>query len=173
MRVSLSVGPLTDGAGPRIRDGQGAARIETHRLLDSAPVRDLLARSNPQVTLVATIISARVYQDVVVAGFTELREDHFVEAPVKVKSYEGSAYLHVPLPSGDLLANGFTLPEPMHAAGVSATPESASGQMGGINGNQGTVIGSSRGPVQTGNGVLVNDSTVHGTVMRDKRSGRK
>lgn len=170
MRVSLSVGPLTDGAGPKIRDGQGAARIETHRLLDSSPVRDLLARSNPQVTLVATIISARVYQDVVVAGFSELREDHFVEAPVKVKSYEGSAYLHVPLPSGDLLANGFTPPA---APPATEQENDAPPRRGDINGNRGTVIGSSQGPVQTGNGVQVNGSTVHGTVMRDKRSGRK
>ncbi|GAA3433028.1 hypothetical protein [Kutzneria kofuensis] len=174
MRVSLSVGPLTDDAGPRIRDGQGAARIETHRLLDSAPVRDLLARSNPQVTLVATIISARVYEDVVAGGYSELREDQFVEAPVKVKSYEGSAYLHVPLPSGDLLANGFTLPEPPQVAEHATEPaEPASVQIRDISGNRGTVIGSNQGPVQTGDGVQVNGSTVHGTVMRDKRSGRK
>jgi hypothetical protein len=174
MRVSLSVGPLTDGAGPRIRDGQGAARIETHRLLDSEPVRDLLTRSNPQVTLVATVISARVYQDVVVGGYSELRADHFVAAPVKVKSYEGKAYLHVPLPSGDLLTNGFAPVEAPRADDpVADSVEQASVRIGDITGNRGTVIGSSRGPVQTGNGVQVNDSTIHGTVMRDKRSGRK
>ena len=174
MRVSISVGPLTDGAGPEIRDGQGAARIETHRLLDSPPVRDLLTRSNPDVTLVATIISARVYEDVVVGGYCELGEDQFVQAPVKVKSYEGSAYLHVPLPSGDLLANGFTLPEPTKADDRTTTAtEPSSVRLGDISGNKGTVIGSSHGPVQTGSGVQVNDSVVHGTVMRDKRSGRK
>jgi hypothetical protein len=174
MRVSLSVGPLTDGSGPRVRDGQGAARIETHRLLDSHPVRDLLTRSNPQVTLVATIISARVYEDVVVGGYSELREDHFVKAPVKVKSYEGSAYLHVPLPSGDLLVGGFTPVEPPRAAEpVTDSVEPASVRMGNITGNRGTVIGSSQGPVQTGNGVQVNDSTVHGTVMRDQRGERR
>ncbi len=176
MRVSLSAGPLTDNAGRGIRDGQGAARIETHRLLDSQPVRDLLARSNPQVTLVATIISARVYEDVVVGGYSELSKDHFVEAPVKVKSYEGNAYLYVPLPSGDLLANGFTLPEPAEAddrPAAAAAPESESARIGDVSGNRGTVIGSNRGPVQTGSGVQVNDSVVHGGVMRDKRSGRK
>lgn len=144
MRVSISVGPLTDKEGPSIRDGQGAARIETHRLLDAPPVKDLLARSNPQVTLVATIISARVYEDVVVGGYSHLRADSFVAAPVQVKSYQGTAYLHVPAPSGDLLANGFAPQQSVAAADHEpATP--AAVRIGDVDRNNGVVIGTNSG----------------------------
>ncbi|WP_043731598.1 hypothetical protein [Kutzneria sp. 744] len=143
MRVSVSVGPLTDKEGPSIRDGQGAARIETHRLLDSQPVRDLLTRSNPEVTLVAAIISARVYEDVVVGGYSSLRAESFVAAPVEVKSYEGTAYLHVPVPSGELLATGFTPQRPAAVEEVAEKP--ASVRIGNVDNNSGVVVGTNSG----------------------------
>jgi hypothetical protein len=143
MRVSISVGPLTDKEGPSIRDGQGAARIETHRLLDAPPVKDLLARSNPEVTLVATIISARVYEDVVVGGYSSLRAESFVAAPVRVKSYQGTAYLHVPTPSGELLATGFTPQRARTAAQDDEQPTAV--RIGKVNRNNGVVVGTNSG----------------------------
>ncbi|QUQ71491.1 hypothetical protein [Kutzneria sp. CA-103260] len=144
MRVSITVGPLTDKAGTSIRDGQGAARIEVHRLLDAKPVRDLLTRSNPEVTLVATIISARVYEDVVMGGYCQLSAESFVPAPVEVKSYQGKAYLHVPVPSGDLLVNGFAPQQPVMEP--AAEPESAASvRIGDVDRNSGVVIGTNTG----------------------------
>ncbi|MEV6609729.1 hypothetical protein [Kutzneria sp. NPDC051319] len=150
MRVSISVGPLTDKEGPSIRDGQGAARIETHRLLDADPVKDLLVRSNPEVTLVATIISARVYEDVVVGGYSSLSADSFVAAPVQVKSYQGTAYLHVPAPSGELLATGFAPRQPVVPAEGPRADVPASVQIGKVNRNRGAVVGNNSGAIQTG-----------------------
>ena len=149
MRVSISVGPLTDKSGPEIRDGQGAARIETHRLLDSQPVRDLLARSNSDVTLVAAIISARVYEDVVVGRYSKLGPDSFVAAPVEVKSYQGTAYLHVPAPSGDLLASGFSPQQPV-AADPGDTPKPGAVRIGNVDRNSGVVIGTNSGGFRFG-----------------------
>ncbi|MFI9384678.1 hypothetical protein [Kutzneria sp. NPDC052558] len=152
MRVSMTVGPLTDKAGPSIRDGQGAARIEVHRLLDAKPVCELLTRSNPEVTLVAAIISARVYEDIVVGGYCQLDTDSFVPAPVEVKSYQGTAFLHVPTPSGDLLANGFTPQQSVMpvADKREATPTPASVKIGKVSRNRGAVVGNNSGDIQTG-----------------------
>ncbi|HEY8374797.1 MAG TPA: hypothetical protein VIL00_18860 [Pseudonocardiaceae bacterium] len=110
MRVSITVGPVTDSGQNRPEDGSGEARIEVHRLLDSEPVRDLLTRSGP-ATRVAAILSARAFEDAVLSGFAADDPDLYVPAPVEVKSYQGRAYLRVPHPSGDLLAHGFR-PEP-------------------------------------------------------------
>lgn len=106
MRVSVNVGPMTDSGENRISDGSGESRIETHRLLDSTPVRDLLARSNA-TTSVAAIVSSRAFEDAVLTGFADDDPGLYVAAPVQVKSYQGRAYLRVPRPSGDLLAHGF------------------------------------------------------------------
>ncbi|MCP2166779.1 hypothetical protein [Goodfellowiella coeruleoviolacea] len=141
MRVSISVGPLTDSGQNRVGDGKGHARIETHRLLDAQPVRDLLDRSNPDVTLVAAILSARAYEDVVAAGYTGLAESQFVPAPVQVKTYQGTAYLHVPRPSGGLLTEGFTLDSaapaaatPAHAEATDTAPAPAHAGISGVTG---------------------------------------
>ncbi|MET1073637.1 MAG: hypothetical protein ABWY11_13400, partial [Umezawaea sp.] len=67
MRVSVNVGPMTDSGAKRLGDGSGDARIETHRLLDSEPVRALLSRSGP-TTRVAAIVSQRAYDDAVASG---------------------------------------------------------------------------------------------------------
>lgn len=106
MRVSINVGPMTDSGANKISDGSGDARIETHRLLDSSPVRELLTRSG-MTTCVAAIVSERAFQDAVRPGFTDDEPEMFVPAPVAVKTYQGRAYLRVPCPSGDLLAVGF------------------------------------------------------------------
>jgi hypothetical protein len=101
MRAAVAVGPL--------RSGNGATRVEAARLVDAQQVRDLLDRSDPDVTFVAAIISQRVHEDVVVGGYSPGRQ--FVPASVNVKTYQGNAYLHVPKPSGDLLASGFAKPK--------------------------------------------------------------
>ncbi|WP_156753289.1 nucleotidyl cyclase domain-containing protein [Actinokineospora pegani] len=111
MRVAVHVGPMTgSGANPLSR-GSGASRVEAHRLLDADPVRDLLSRSTP-VTCVAAIVSARVFADAVESGYTGEDPELYIPAPVKVKSYEGTAYLRVPAPSGELLAHGFRGADP-------------------------------------------------------------
>lgn len=111
MRVSVAVGPLTDSDDTRLGDGSGAAMIETHRLLDCEPVRQLLESSDPEVTFVAAVISARAYEDVVLSGYAVKAPGEFVRVPVTVKSYQGDAYLHVPKPSGTLLSRGITMPD--------------------------------------------------------------
>jgi len=70
MRLSIHVGPLPD-------EGIGKPMNDTHRLLDSEPVRAALNKSSPDVTFVAAIISDRAYQDAVAEGFTALRREEF------------------------------------------------------------------------------------------------
>ncbi|WP_055407141.1 hypothetical protein [Frankia sp. ACN1ag] len=110
MRVSLHVGPVTDSGTNRLGDGNGDARIALHRLLDAAAVRHLLDDSSPRGTLVAAILSSRVFEDVVVGGYSVLDPAHFVRVSVEEKSYRGEAYVHVPRPTGGLLARGFRVP---------------------------------------------------------------
>ncbi|MET9262650.1 hypothetical protein [Amycolatopsis sp. NPDC004079] len=115
LRASIAVGPLSDSGDARLGDGSGAAMVETHRLLDCGPVRDLLESSDPEVTFVAAVLSARVYEDVVLSGYAAKAPGEFVRVPVSVKSYVGDAYLHVPKPSGELLSRGITTPDdPVH-----------------------------------------------------------
>ncbi|MEV7095685.1 hypothetical protein AB0M80_22840 [Amycolatopsis sp. NPDC051045] len=106
MRVSVHVGPVTDSGQGLLSEGSGTARIETHRLLDAAPVRELLNRSGP-MTRVAAIVSARAYQDAVLSGYAADAPEHYVPAPVEVKKLVDTGYLRVPSPSGDLLRDGF------------------------------------------------------------------
>ncbi|MDA2807077.1 hypothetical protein [Nocardiopsis suaedae] len=101
MRVSLGVGPLPDtGDGSGI-DAMGDAMIDTHRLLDSGAVRRALSRSHPDTTLVAAIIGRRVYEDVVLGGFTGVDASRWapVDAEVAGKGYRAEGYLYVPVPS--------------------------------------------------------------------------
>lgn len=144
MRVSIAIGPLTDSDEARLGDGSGAAMIETHRLLDCEQVRQLLEDSDPDVTFVAAIISPRVYEDVVLSGYCSKAPGEFVPVEVAVKTYQGTAYLHVPKPSGQLLRRGIGISESpdgteaqTRAAAATGTPGS-----GGVNNSMsGTVIG--------------------------------
>ncbi|WP_406692527.1 hypothetical protein REH65_12305 [Saccharopolyspora sp. ID03-671] len=114
MRVSLSVGPVTDSGKELLGDGNGATRIEAHRILDSEPVRDILDRSS-DVTRVAAIVSQRVYEDAVLAGYTAEEVEEYVEVTAKVKTFNSHAYLRVPKPSGRLLREGFLTGKPASA----------------------------------------------------------
>jgi hypothetical protein len=139
MRVSIAVGPLTDSEDGRLGDGSGASMIETHRLLDCEPVRRLLEDSDHEVTFVAAVISARVYEDVVVSGYSTKAPTEFVSVPVRVKTYQGTGFLHVPKPSGGLLERGLGAvdDETAPSSGAVSLPEtgpvanSVTGKVGG------------------------------------------
>ncbi|MFE6780122.1 hypothetical protein [Streptomyces sp. NPDC057702] len=102
LRVSLHIGPLPD-TGEEF-DGNGTPRNDTHRLLDSRPVKAMLAASNENITQVAAILSDRCYQDAVESGYTGRHTDHFIEVPATVegKRFDQRAWLYVPAPSGNL-----------------------------------------------------------------------
>jgi hypothetical protein len=106
MRVSLHVGPVHDPGRDALADGNGAARIALHRLLDDNSVRKLLEQTDPLTTHVGAIVSPRVYDDAVVEGYAALAPSEFCRVAVKVKTYRGVAYVHVPRLSGVLLADG-------------------------------------------------------------------
>ncbi|MFJ5927695.1 hypothetical protein ACIQF6_34375 [Kitasatospora sp. NPDC092948] len=102
LRVSLHLGPLPD-TGDEF-DGNGTPRNDTHRLLDSRPVKAVLAASRESITHVAAILSDRCYQDAVASGYTGRHPDHFIEVPATVegKTFDQRAWLYVPAPSGNL-----------------------------------------------------------------------
>ncbi|WP_369266267.1 hypothetical protein [Streptomyces harbinensis] len=103
LRASVHVGPLSEP------DGNGTARNDTHRLLDSRPVKAILATPGTErATHLAAIVSDRVYEDVVLGGYTGLRPEHFIEVPATVpgKPFAQRAWLYIPSPSGHLLRNG-------------------------------------------------------------------
>jgi len=162
MRVSINVGPMTDSGGNRLGDGSGAGRVETHRLLDSDAVRHLLDLSTPTITFVAAVVSERTFEDAVAGGFTAVDPELFVEVPVTVKSYQGRAYLYVPLPFGGLLEHGFR-PAELQAgavAGSAGRPLDADGGVrvggvGNVTGDIRTIVTDARGPVHAGDGSQV------------------
>ncbi|MEU5125825.1 hypothetical protein [Streptomyces mobaraensis] len=102
LRASLHVGPLPDSGAPG--DGNGTPRNDTHRLLDSRPVRAILAASSESITQVAAILSQRVFEDAVLSGYTRRHPDQFIEVPATVagKNFQQLAWLYVPAPSGNL-----------------------------------------------------------------------
>lgn len=123
LRASVHVGPLPDGDGPG--DGNGTARNDTHRLLDSRPVKAILAAASEQVTHLAAVISQRVYEDVVLGGYSGLHPDRCVEVPATVegKNFSQRAWLYVPSPSGNLVEAGVRPREdPADRTGASADP---------------------------------------------------
>ena len=126
LRASVHVGPLPE------EDGNGTARNDTHRLLDSRPVKAILAvPGSEQTTHLAVILSHRVYEDVVLGGYTGLGPDHFIEVPATVegKAFAQRAWLHIPSPSGHLLRHGIVATLGQEgAAGPAAAPAEPAGQ---------------------------------------------
>jgi hypothetical protein len=104
LRVSIHVGPLPDRG--LSNDGVGRAMNDTHRLLDSDQVREVLLRTSEDVTFVAAILSRRAYEDAVEGGYTGLHASQFAEVTATAKRFSEVAYLHVPEPSGALLRSG-------------------------------------------------------------------
>lgn len=105
LRVALHVGPVTLDPDRAHLGGNGTARNEAHRLLDSEPIRLMLAAASADVTYVAAVLSDRVFQDVVADGYTGRHPDQFIEvaAVVPGKQFSQRAWVHVPEPSGSLL----------------------------------------------------------------------
>jgi class 3 adenylate cyclase len=100
LRVAVHLGPVPD-SGER-REGIGTPVNDAFRLLDSDAIRRELSGSNPDLTLVAAIVSQRVFEDVVRAGFTpRLPPDRFrpVIAEVAGKEFVQPAWIYVPKPS--------------------------------------------------------------------------
>ncbi|MEV7774300.1 hypothetical protein [Kitasatospora sp. NPDC086791] len=169
LRVSLNIGPLPDAGGEF--DGNGTARNDTHRLLDSRPVKAMLAASNESVTQVAAILSDRCYQDAVAGGFTGRHPDHFIEVPATVegKRFDQRAWLYVPAPSGNLydrrILGDVVVEEQEARNGRPAAAEPAPGRRA-----PRTVL------KQRADGGNVNSGTVHGgqsvTTVRGDYAGR-
>ncbi|RLK61714.1 hypothetical protein [Actinokineospora cianjurensis] len=108
LRAALHVGPVRPLGG-------GRALVTAHRLLDAAPLRDALTRSDEDRTFLAALISDRVHDDIIDAGYATLPT---AAIPVHIKEYRATAHLHVPTPSGDLLTTGL-VPAPT----ASPTPD--------------------------------------------------
>jgi hypothetical protein len=153
LRASLHVGPLPEHPTDSRLSGNGTPRNDTHRLLDSGPVRDILAKANAEVTYLAAILSDRVYDDVVVSGYAGRHPAHFreVSATVTGKDFAQRAWIYVPEPSGNLLLGNDTptVPASRAAASTAAVP-AATGQI--IHGN-----------TTHGTGVFGSGNTIYGS----------
>ncbi|GAA1201424.1 hypothetical protein [Prauserella alba] len=179
MRVSLTAGPVTDSGENWMSDGSGDTRIEAHRMIDSDDARAVLADSSG-ATCVAGIVSEQVYRDVVLSGYSGEDPGLYVEVGVKVKTFEGKAYLRVPKPSGDILRRGLT----RHADAVEAADgapsatakdersraaptyvgvETAQGSVGTVVTGEGNTVNSGGGNQFNGVGITGTGPTVLGT----------
>lgn len=156
LRMSLHVGPLpADPADPYLT-GNGTARNDTHRLLDSRPVKAMLAAASPETTFLACILSDRVFTDVVAEGYAGRHPDHFLEvaATVDGKPFAQRAWLLVPEISGNLLSVGLPQADPA----PDANPEPPGPRSGSTfaprigRDNTGQVIGSVGGNATFGGG---------------------
>jgi hypothetical protein len=127
LRASLNVGPLPDCG--ETGDGNGTARNDTHRLLDSRPVRDMLAAADEHVTHLVAILSQRVYEDAVLGGYSGLRPGRFMEVSASVpgKRFAQQAWLFVPSPSAGLLRGGTPQLEPDSGPTVTQSTHAFSG----------------------------------------------
>lgn len=97
LRVSMHLGPVP-GVGSDVPDPASTPMNEVFRYLDAAPTRDALRDSNPDVTFLAALLSQRVFEDVVVAGYSGLHADQFTQvvATVPEKDFAHPAWLYVP-----------------------------------------------------------------------------
>jgi class 3 adenylate cyclase len=109
LRVSLHVGPVPDD-GEEGRESVGEPINYAFRLLDSIPIKNVLRNTNPDVTQMAAIVSQRLYDDVIRAGYTGLHPDRFEPATAEVpgKDFAEPAWLYVPSPSRGVKAHWST-----------------------------------------------------------------
>ena len=101
LRVSINIGPVPD-SGDELRDRIGTPMNATFRLLNCTALRDVLKHANPDVTLLAAIVSQRVFDDVIRGGYTPaLHPDRFeqVTAEVPDKDFAEPAWIYIPRPS--------------------------------------------------------------------------
>jgi hypothetical protein len=97
LRVAIHLGSVPDSGGEQ--DRMGTPTNDTFRLLDSKQIKQEMDRSNPDVTFLAAILSQRVFEDVVRAGYTtDLHPDRFehVIAEVEEKGFAQPAWMYVP-----------------------------------------------------------------------------
>ncbi|MEU6863849.1 hypothetical protein ABZ924_11330 [Streptomyces sp. NPDC046876] len=129
LRVSLNIGPLPD-TGDEF-GGNGTARNDTHRLLDSRPVKAVLASHKESITHVAAVLSDRCYEDAVAGGYTGRHPDHFIEVPATVegKVFAQRAWIYVPQPSGPLHDEALATPESQTPVQGEARPEQQRGRV--------------------------------------------
>jgi hypothetical protein len=159
MRASLNVGPVLETDRGSEDAAVGNTVIATHRLVDAAPVRDLLLRSDPDHTFLAVALSQRVFEDVLASGYATLPPSRVVPRQVQVKEFVSTVYLYVPNPSGDLLRDGFGDGEQYQEAleAVKPVPEPAAGD----------VISNSIGG-GTFSGTTIQVGKVHGGIHENK-----
>ncbi|WP_026454186.1 hypothetical protein [Saccharomonospora iraqiensis] len=157
LRTSLHYGPVGAFDALLADSPAGRVMVDAGRMLDAEPVRRLLDHSDPEVTLVASVLSGTVMEEIVRAERTERRPSEFVEAPLELaaKEYSGTGYLRVPAPSGDLLravllpgGDDTDTPEEAGAADAGSGPAPVSN----------TVTGDAHGVAQSG--------VVHGGVRQ-------
>ncbi|EIE98452.1 hypothetical protein [Saccharomonospora glauca] len=117
LRASLHLGPVRSFNKLVADSPSGRIMVESGRMVDAKPVRALLDHSDPNVTLVATVLSEEVMKNVIEAGRTARQPSEFVAAPLRIeaKDYSGTGYLRVPVPSGDLLRYGLLHGQPEQA----------------------------------------------------------
>lgn len=118
LRTSLHLGPLRSFNTLVADSPAGRLMVESGRMVDADPVRALLDSSDPNVTLVATVLSEEVMKNVIEAGRTIRQPSEFVAAPLRIeaKDYSGTGFLRVPVPSGDLLRYGLLHGQPEKTA---------------------------------------------------------
>ncbi|MGK5529784.1 FHA domain-containing protein [Streptomyces sp. URMC 129] len=158
LRAAVHLGPVPD-------DGVCTTMTEVHRLLDCRPLREALARTDPEVTFLTVVVSRRVVNDVVEAGYSLLRPGQLAPVRAQVKQFDQEAWLLVPKPSGLILGTGFA--GPADAAPDPAGPAHA--PAGGptiINRIDGRITGSvTQGGVVNG-GIAAHVTTASGTGTR-------
>lgn len=121
LRVSINIGPVPDSGDER-RDRIGTPMNATFRLLDCTALRTALRQSNPDITLLAAIVSQRIFDDVIRGGYVPAMHPDRLEqvtAEVPGKDFAEPAWIYIPRPS--------------HSTGVtveSARPEAAATSAG-------------------------------------------
>ena len=127
LRSSLHLGPLQSFDALKTDSPAGTTMVETGRMVDAEPVKALLDYSDPNVTLVAVVLSEDVMKHAVEAGRTGRQPSEFVAAPLRVESkeYSGNGYLRVPVLSGGLLGSGLLHGQPETPADETTTQSPA------------------------------------------------
>ncbi|MFJ8474385.1 hypothetical protein [Kitasatospora sp. NPDC094011] len=103
MRLGLHAGHVTAPGLPG--EGNGPARNELHRLLDSRELKTFMARASPDTTPLVAVLSDRVYHDAVKHRFTGADPRLFTrfEATVPGRDDRQWAWRYIPATSQNLL----------------------------------------------------------------------
>ncbi|WP_262847871.1 hypothetical protein [Sphaerisporangium corydalis] len=96
LRVALHVGPVEEGTATA---DIARAVNEVHRLLRCEPLVAALDDSDPDVTLVAAVLSSEGFAAFTESGGTEPPASRFTEIRARGKAFDRQAWLYVPSPS--------------------------------------------------------------------------